>query len=114
MPRCRESSGVLFNHPCDEEASDRCGQCSKPICARHQRKLNEQPICIGCAREHVKHRPVRDASISGFGNDPYFFFYYDGFGFNDDPYDEADYALFEAGAADPLNEDHEEAGWEGS
>ncbi|MBK8011611.1 MAG: hypothetical protein IPK13_09680 [Deltaproteobacteria bacterium] len=57
---------------------------------------------------------MRDASISGFGNDPYFFFYYDGFGFNDDPYDEADYALFEAGAADPLNEDHEEAGWEGS
>jgi hypothetical protein len=62
-PRCAETAGFLFSHPCDRPPAHACGACGKPICAEHTRLASGQPLCVSCARE----RPLID------DRDPYFY-----------------------------------------
>ncbi len=113
MPRCRESGGILFNHRCDTEAEDTCHRCQKPICSGHRRHHNDQPVCIACVRGILKERRARnEQGHSAYDDDPYFYFYYVDSTWGE-PYDEADYALFDGGGTtDEAASDV--AGWEGS
>lgn len=113
--RCRETSGILFNHPCEREAKYNCAQCNKPVCDRHMRYVADKPTCISCVRAGLKSdRTGRGRASGGYEDDPYFFYYYYGSS-GDGGYDDGDFELFdggdEAGAAYQMDDD---GAWVGS
>lgn len=112
--RCKEVSGILFNHPCEREATLSCTTCNKPICERHMRYAQDKPTCISCLRGALKEeRESGRQASSGYQNDPYFFYYYYGSTGGSD-YDQDDFALFDdsdAGAAYAMDDD---GAWAGS
>ncbi len=113
MAKCKERSGILFNHPCEEAATLGCTLCNKPICERHMRHYQDKPACMTCVRDTLKSHKARGTKMhDSYANDPYFFFFYDGSSWSEDPYDADDYDLFDSA---PASEDFgAEGGWEGS
>ena len=111
--RCKETSGILFNHPCKREAAFNCFACNKPICENHMRYSEDKPHCITCMRTNLKEsRTSKGRARSGYEDDPYFFYYYYGSSFDD--YDDDDYSLFDdsdAGEAYAMDDD---GAWAGS
>ena len=116
MTRCRETSGILFSHPCERQSQFNCVTCNKPICERHMRHAADKPTCISCVRSHLKaSRTNEGRASSGYEHDPYFFYYYYGSAFGGGGgYDDADFALFDGddgGAAYAMDDD---GAWVGS
>jgi hypothetical protein len=96
--RCKETSGILFNHPCADEATLSCVRCHKPICERHMRYHQDKPHCVGCVRQMVQEerQAGRSHAAGRYADDPYFFYYYSRPG-TSDAYGADDFALFEGG-----------------
>lgn len=112
--RCKETSGILFNHPCERESTLNCAQCNKPICERHMRYAADKPTCISCVRGGLNaERTGQGRASTGYEDDPYFFYYY--YGSGSGGYDDDDFALFEGGddvgAAYAMDDD---GAWAGS
>ena len=96
MSRCRETAGVLFKHMCRADAVTTCSACQKPVCALHSRRHGYGTVCVSCLRTQMKNPNAR-GSYAHLRDDPYFFWYYNDYGWFDDPYGAEDYALFDAG-----------------
>lgn len=111
--RCQERSGVLFNHDCDQPATQTCSLCQKPTCDRHLREFQDKPACTSCVRKGLQAHRERGQQLSGsYADDPYFYFFYSGSSWTRDPYDADDYDLFDAA---PEEGDWSESGdWAGS
>ena len=112
--KCKERSGVLFNHDCDQNATQSCAHCNKPICERHMRHFQDKPACVTCVRSGLQDHRSRGEQLSNrYEHDPYFYFYYYGSSWSNDPYDADDYDLFDTAPAGDWN-DGDMGGWEGS
>lgn len=114
MSRCKETSGILFNHPCKDAATAKCTQCHRPVCERHVRRDAGRPECVSCLRNTMRDRNAR-GSRAFLRDDPYFYWYFHDDGWFDDPYSEQDFGVFDerAGAA-VLAEEGFDGAWEGS
>ena len=99
MSKCREVAGILFKHQCSEPAVAQCTRCRKPVCRTHHRGTGYSLLCISCAREAVKD-PAQRNNMAYLQDDPYFFWYYSGSRWYNDPYGAEDYALFDSNDAD--------------
>lgn len=113
MSRCRETAGVLFKHPCKENAISQCARCHKPICARHTLGPSGQPTCVDCLRKELRDRGHR-GSYAYLRDAPYFYWYHSHHDWYDDPYYADDYDLFDAGQHDAYAADALDGAWEGS
>ncbi|MBI3930257.1 MAG: hypothetical protein HY319_32270 [Armatimonadetes bacterium] len=101
MARCRETAGLLFSHPCKEDAAQNCARCQKPICPKHLRPWQGQNYCIGCHKEAQRQSGQTGGSLE----DPY---YYSSFYYSD--YDDfGRYDRFSASDRDAFASDS--AGW---
>jgi len=70
--RCRERSGFLFAHACDQPVVGKCGQCQKPICKRHSRAHESQTLCVSCRKQTGQ--PSRKTRMGrSYIEDPYFY-----------------------------------------
>jgi hypothetical protein len=47
---CQERAGFLFAHDCPRSATLSCTRCAKPICSEHSRFVEEEELCVECAR----------------------------------------------------------------
>lgn len=116
--KCKENSGILFNHPCDQPSTLSCAACNKPICQRHMRYRDDKPTCISCIRTGLSERRARGQTGTGgndrYDDDPYFFYYYGGYGGDDDPYTDSDFSLFDGGDAGDAYAMDEAGAWAGS
>ncbi|HEX8822555.1 MAG TPA: hypothetical protein VF794_21695 [Archangium sp.] len=72
---CQERAGFLFTHDCPRSATQSCTRCAKSICHEHSRSVEEEVLCIECARTAAPTEPS--------GDDPYFYssYYYRNYGF---------------------------------
>ena len=115
MSRCKETSGVLFSHPCKEQATGKCIRCQRPVCDRHLRTEQSRTFCVSCLRNDLRDRNAR-GSRAFLRDDPYFYWYFHDDGWFDDPYHEQDYSLFDAGAgaAALAGDESFDGAWEGS
>ena len=115
--RCKETSGVLFSHPCSEEATQSCVRCNKPICERHMRYHQDKPHCVGCVRQmgQEERRAGQDQTSRRFVDDPYFFYYYSRPGASDG-YSDDDFDLFDGSddAAALAYATEDDGAWAGS
>jgi|GEM_PF-1923646 len=115
--RCKETSGILFNHPCDQDATLSCNLCNKPLCERHMRYQADKPTCISCVRGHLQEQRKQGLTVAGaYERDPYFFYYYGSrSGGHGESFDDSDFELFDgggdAGAAYAMDD---EGAWAGS
>ncbi len=106
MSRCKETAGFLFSHPCRHPSTDRCSSCSKPICQKHLRTLDQQVLCISC------HKQRNQTSGEWMRHDPYYYSSYHYSDYDDysdyDRYSVDDREAFEAGGAGAWSEDWED------
>jgi hypothetical protein len=95
---CRERSGFLFAHTCDQLVVGSCSRCQKEICRRHQRELEGSALCVSCYKEArgpqqdpLAH--VRDRGYYAYFDDPFWYVHYhrDNYPY----YDARDYAAFD-------------------
>jgi hypothetical protein len=112
MSRCRETSGVLFKHPCRADAETTCVGCNKPICASHGRPFERGQVCVTCVRAQLKN-PAMRGSYGHLRDDPYFYWYYRPTHFLSDPYGRDDYALFDRDEPGDFGAGVDDA-WQGS
>ena len=70
MDRCRDQSGFLFAHRCDQPAVTTCGQCGRPICHRHSRPTDAGPRCASCAKAAFRDHERDD---DGIADDPFLY-----------------------------------------
>ena len=111
---CKENTGLLFRHPCKNEASARCAKCGKPICPTHTRTLDNAVYCISCLKSVLKNDPSRRQRFaSTYRDDPFFYWYLTDPTWDDD-YDASDYGLFDQGNQNSGSGGFENSGWEGS
>ena len=109
---CKETTGLLFKHPCKNPATTRCAQCGKPVCAEHARSFENATYCITCLRALRKTDPVRWKRFSStYYDDPYFYWYVTDQTWDD--YDESDYRLFQQGQQGYADRSYD-SDWQGS
>lgn len=77
---CQETSGFLFNHPCDRFAIQKCSRCQKRLCDDHSHLADDGVFCTTCLRARML---ASDSSDPNAPNNPnrYSSRYYD-----DDPF----------------------------
>ena len=101
MSTCQEKAGFLFNHVCGEPAVLNCEVCGKAVCLKHSRRINNQSICIACAKKMQARAQRSGQRLDGLGDDdPYFYssYYYRDYGYygrgawGHDTYDDADFS----------------------
>lgn len=113
--RCKETSGVLFAHPCSQDSTMSCTVCNKPICERHMRYKADKPACITCVRADLQQAREQGRRVAGgYERDPFFFHYYGPMGRPGSSYADDDFELFDgsdAGAAYAMDDD---GAWAGS
>lgn len=110
--KCKETSGILFSHACDQLGAMSCTTCNKPICERHMRHVADKPTCISCARKNLQDDRTQGRNPSTYMQDPYFFHYY---GNSGGAYNDNDFELFEGGAEAEGAYSMDDAGaWAGS
>ncbi len=96
---CRERSGFLFAHTCDQPVVGRCSRCQKEVCQRHLRELQGSgPVCVSCYKAACGPvaDPVAGAPNRGFYayyDDPFWYSHYHRSGYA--YYDARDYAAFD-------------------
>lgn len=69
--QCNETAGFLFSHPCDEPSAHVCGECQKPVCAKHVADTNGTLRCTTCAKRWWKTSGTTNSSAHA-GYDPYY------------------------------------------
>lgn len=110
-PRCRETAGFLFSHPCKNPSTGNCGRCGKPICLLHTRMIDVETVCVGCERMAVQEDPSMMESRQ---DDPFYYAssrYHD---YGSGGWSTADEDAFAAGAAGGAAEDGWEQDWDAS
>jgi hypothetical protein len=75
MQQCKERSGFLFAHACDQPSTSLCSECGKPVCHQHTRVTVQGDCCIGCAKKVVAAEEARagGARSERYDNDPYWY-----------------------------------------
>jgi len=106
---CRETSGFLFSHPCEQIARYVCERCGKPICPQHVAYHEGRTLCIGCEKqaptpEELKRPKIQDDSAY---DDPYWYsrLYYETYSWHDNEFTEADESVL-------IHHDGEDVEWE--
>ncbi|MEZ4442654.1 MAG: hypothetical protein R3B72_26405 [Polyangiaceae bacterium] len=112
MTRCRETAGILFSRRCDRPAIGECTRCKKPICDHHGRRYWQSVACVACLRTLIKQQPQERQSQAHLRDDPYFYWYYVDDGWDSEPYDGDDFALFQDAGPD-FGSDVQD-GWQGT
>ena len=95
---CRETSGFLFSHECEQMARYACERCGKPICPQHVAYEGMDTLCIRCSQqdpEIAKKKTEPDSDYrnqDGYDPDPYWYSrsYYRTYAWHDNDFTEAD------------------------
>ena len=108
---CRETSGFLFSHACEQMARYNCQRCGKAICPQHVAYQDLDTICIRCSQQdpqlqqEKEQRRTRDPD--DYDPDPYWYSrsYYRTYSWHDNDFTEADESVL-------IGNDGEDVEWE--